>query len=137
MKTIVVRKTKDIGFGSLSFALCLIGLLFTIPFVDKPCIGDNILYNIGLSILSNGDSGIHYTMFYSAIFFIPSFIIGYIYPDNRGAKAGAMNELVSTVESKGQINGYEPSFTGLIPQCVQSLKVTIHEKSNCFKFVLR
>ncbi|MES1041370.1 hypothetical protein [Peribacillus simplex] len=87
MKTIVVRKTKDIGFGSLSFALCLIGILFTIPFGDKPCIGDNILNNIGLSFLSNGDSGIHYTMFYSAIFFIPSFIIGHIYPDYRGAKA--------------------------------------------------
>ncbi|MCK1981484.1 MULTISPECIES: hypothetical protein [Peribacillus] len=41
----VVRKTKDIGFVSLSFALCLIGILFTIPFGDKPCIGDNILNN--------------------------------------------------------------------------------------------
>ncbi|GAB6256809.1 hypothetical protein [Peribacillus sp. NPDC055009] len=88
MKTIEVRKTKDIGLGSLSFALCLIGILFTFQFGDKPCIGDDILINIGLSAWSNGDSGIHYTMFYSAIFFIPSFIIGHIYPDNRGAKAG-------------------------------------------------
>lgn len=86
MKTIEVRKTKDIGLGSLSFAL--IGILFTFQFGDKPCIGDDILNNIGLSAWSNGDSGIHYTMFYSAIFFIPSFIIGHIYPDNRGAKAG-------------------------------------------------
>ncbi|MFJ8068330.1 hypothetical protein ACIQZD_05145 [Peribacillus sp. NPDC096447] len=88
MKTIVVRKTKDIGVGSLSFALCLIGILFTFQFGDKSCIGDNILNNIGLSAWSNGDSGIHYTMFYSAIFFIPSFIIGHMHPDNRGAKAG-------------------------------------------------
>ncbi|WP_347940260.1 hypothetical protein AAEY33_21665 [Peribacillus simplex] len=88
MPTIEVRKTKNIGLGSLSFALCLIGILFTIQFGDKPCIGDNILNTIGLSFLSNGDSGIHYTMFYSAIFFIPSFIIGHIHPDDRGAKAG-------------------------------------------------
>ncbi|MEF2093425.1 hypothetical protein V3595_01960 [Bacillus sp. CFBP9009] len=88
MTTIEVKKTKDIGLGSLSFVLCLIGILFTFEFGDKSCIGDNILITIGLSFLSNGNSGIHYTMFYSAIFFIPSFIIGHIYPDNRGAKAG-------------------------------------------------
>ncbi|TDL88621.1 hypothetical protein E2R55_15670 [Vibrio vulnificus] len=88
MTTIQVKKTKDIGLGSLSFALCLIGILFTIQFGDKPCMGDHILHTIGISGWSNGDSGIHYTVFYSAIFFIPSFIIGHIYPDNRGARAG-------------------------------------------------
>ncbi|MET1180427.1 hypothetical protein ABG775_21040 [Peribacillus simplex] len=88
MPTNEVRKTKNIGFGSLSFALCLIGILFTLQFGDKPCFGDNILNTIGLSAWSNGDSGFHYTMFYSAIFFIPSFIIGHIHPDDRGAKAG-------------------------------------------------
>ncbi|MDM5221422.1 hypothetical protein QUF86_11910 [Peribacillus sp. NJ11] len=88
MKTIAVRKTKDIGLGSLSFALCLIGILFTFRFGDEFCIGDTILNNSGLSAWSNGDTGIHYTMIYSAIFFIPSFIIGHIHPDNSGAKAG-------------------------------------------------
>lgn len=34
MKTIAVRETKDIGLGSLSFALCLIGILFTFRFGD-------------------------------------------------------------------------------------------------------
>ncbi len=88
MTTIEVKKTKDIGLGSLSFVLCILGILFTFEFGDKSGMGDHILHTIGLSFLSNGDSGIHYTVFYSAIFFIPSFIIGHIYPDNRGAKAG-------------------------------------------------
>ncbi|YCI75968.1 hypothetical protein M1D47_20540 [Bacillus sp. R1-10] len=88
MPAIEVKKTKDIGLGSLSFVLCLLGILFTFEFGDKPCMGDHILHTIRLCAWSNGDSGIHYTMFYSAIFFIPSFIIGHIYPDNRGAKAG-------------------------------------------------
>ncbi|WP_458354573.1 hypothetical protein [Peribacillus frigoritolerans] len=88
MTTIEVKKIKDIGLGSLSFVLCLFGILFTFEFGDKSCMGDHILHTVGLSAWSNGDSGIHYTVFYSAIFFIPSFIIGHIYPDNIGAKAG-------------------------------------------------
>ncbi|MFD9624228.1 hypothetical protein [Peribacillus muralis] len=88
MTIIAVKKTKDIGVGSLSLALCLIGILFTFRFGDKFCIGDIILNYIGLSAWSNGDSGIHYTMFYSIIFFIPAFIIGNIYSNNKGAKAG-------------------------------------------------
>ncbi|MCZ0874634.1 hypothetical protein [Peribacillus sp. AS_2] len=88
MATIEIKKTKDIGLGSLSIVLCLLGILFTFEFGDESCMGDQILHAIGLSSWSNGDSGIHYTVFYSAIFFIPSFIIGHIYPDNRGAKAG-------------------------------------------------
>lgn len=87
MTTFTVKKTKNIGVGSLSFALCLIGILFAFRFGNKFCIGDIILNNIGLSAWSNGDSGTHYTMFYSAIFFITSFIIGNIYPDNKGAQA--------------------------------------------------
>ncbi|MFE4814634.1 hypothetical protein ACFQ9Y_26585 [Peribacillus simplex] len=88
MTTITVKKKKGIGVGSLSFALCLIGILFTFRFGDKFCIGDIILNSIGLSAWSNGDSGIHYTNFYSIIFFIPSFIIGNIYQNNKFAKAG-------------------------------------------------
>ncbi|MGE7183882.1 hypothetical protein ACQKKK_07680 [Peribacillus sp. NPDC006672] len=88
MTTIACKKTKDIGVGSLSFVLCIIGILFTFRFANKFCIGDSILNNIGLSAWSNGDTGIHLTMFYSVIFFIPSFIIGHIHPDNRGAKTG-------------------------------------------------
>lgn len=55
MPTIEVKKTKDIGLGSLSFVLCLLGILFTFEFGDKPCMGDHILHTIGLSFLSNGD----------------------------------------------------------------------------------
>ncbi|MDM5452259.1 hypothetical protein [Peribacillus simplex] len=90
MKTIEVKKTKELGVGSISFALCLIGILFTFRFGNKFCIGDSILNNIGMTAWTNGETGIHYTMIYSAIFFIPSFIIGHIHPDNRGAKAGGI-----------------------------------------------
>ncbi|KOR86122.1 hypothetical protein AM233_20450 [Bacillus sp. FJAT-22058] len=55
MTTIEVKKTKDIGLGSLSFVLCLLGILFTFEFCDKSGMGDHILHTIGLSFLSNGD----------------------------------------------------------------------------------
>ncbi|CEG34345.1 hypothetical protein ACPOM7_07190 [Peribacillus castrilensis] len=42
MTTIEVKKTKDIGLGSLSFVLCLLGILFTFEFGDKSCMGDHI-----------------------------------------------------------------------------------------------
>lgn len=72
MATIEVKK---IGLGSLSFVLCLLGILFTFEFGDKSCIGDHILHAIGLSSWSNGDSGIHYTVFYSAIFSSPPLLL--------------------------------------------------------------
>ena len=56
MTTIEVKKTKDIGLGSLSFVLCLLGILFTFEFGDKSCMGDHILHTIGISGWSNGDS---------------------------------------------------------------------------------
>ncbi len=76
MTTIEVKKQKDIGLGSLSFRsyvyweYCL-----RFEFGDKSCMGDHILHTIGLSAWSNGDSGIHYTVFYSAIFFIPPLLL--------------------------------------------------------------
>ena len=68
-----MRKNK-IGIGSLSLLLFIVGCLFSFTFNDI-CIGDNILTYIGLKAWSNGNSGNHYTIFYSLLFFIPSLIL--------------------------------------------------------------
>jgi len=65
----------------------LAGILFSISF-RFVSIGDYILNGIGLDSWSNGNHGIHYTIFYSLIFFIPSFLIGLKYKENYGSKIG-------------------------------------------------
>ena len=62
-----MKKIK-IGIGSLSLLLFIIGCLFSFTFNDIS-IGDNILTYIGLKAWSNGNSGTHYTIFYSLLFF--------------------------------------------------------------------
>ncbi len=78
---------NKIGIGSASLLLFIIGCLFSFTF-NGICIGDNILNYIGLKAWSNGNTGTHYTVFYSLLFFIPSLIIGYKFKDNFGSKAG-------------------------------------------------
>ncbi|TGE37064.1 hypothetical protein E4K67_18485 [Desulfosporosinus fructosivorans] len=80
-------RNKQLGIGTISLALCLVGILFSISF-RYVCIGDYLVDGIGLNSWSNGDSGIHYTIFYSLIFFIPSLLIGLKYKENYGSKIG-------------------------------------------------
>ena len=80
-------KKNKIGIGSLSLLLFIVGCLFAFTFNDI-CIGDNILTYIGLKAWSNGNDGIHYTMFYSLLFFIPASILGYKFKNDFGAKIG-------------------------------------------------
>ncbi|WP_097026364.1 hypothetical protein [Clostridium peptidivorans] len=79
---------KKFGAGSLSLLLCIIGVLFTSSFGDKGAFGDVIIKLIGLKAWSNGDRGIHYTIYYAPIFFIPSVILGMKFKDDSGAKLG-------------------------------------------------
>ncbi|GAA0760320.1 hypothetical protein [Clostridium sartagoforme] len=88
---------KKIGLGSLSLLLCIMGIIFSFNFGDRVCYGDVILKYIGLNPWSNGDTGTHYTVFYSLIFFIPSFIIGYKLKNNFGAKIGKMISLIMII----------------------------------------
>lgn len=81
-----------IQLGSLSLVLCVIGILFSFSFGSKGCLGDIILEFMGLKPI--GNNGIHYTVFYSIIFFLPSAIIGYKFSDNLSAKLG---KVISTV----------------------------------------
>ena len=78
---------KKLAFGFVTLLLAGIGILFAFTFGDVN-FGDIILNNIGLRPWSKGNSGTHYTIYYSLIFFIPSVILGYKYKDNFGAKIG-------------------------------------------------
>lgn len=80
-------ENKELGVGSISLVLCLIGFLFAFTFKDFS-VGDNIINGIGLKAWSNGDSGTHYTIYYSLVFFMPSFLVGLKYKNNYGAKFG-------------------------------------------------
>lgn len=86
-------KKKKIGIGSLSLLLFVVGCLFSFTF-DNLHIGDNILTYIGLKAWSNGNSGTHYTIFYSLLFFIPSLILGYKFKEDLGSKVG---KILSTI----------------------------------------
>ena len=80
-------RNKELGIGTISLALCMAGILFSFSF-RYVSIGDYILNGIGLNSWSNGNHGIHYTIFYSLIFFIPSFLIGLKHKENYGSKIG-------------------------------------------------
>lgn len=84
---------KKIGIGSLSLLLFVVGCLFSFTFYNLT-IGDNILTYIGLKAWSNSNSGTHYTIFYSLLFFIPSLILGYKFNEDFGSKVG---KILSTI----------------------------------------
>ncbi|WP_342543565.1 hypothetical protein MHH33_08570 [Paenisporosarcina sp. FSL H8-0542] len=79
---------KKIGLGSISLLLFIIGILFSISFGNRESYGDGLLRFLGLNPWSNGDNGLHYTIFYSLIFYIPALILGYKFKNDFGAKLG-------------------------------------------------
>lgn len=91
---ILDKVNKKIGVGSSSILLCAIGIIFDFTFKNKECLGDIILKFIGLNPWSNG---IHHTIFYSLIFFIPSVIIGFKYKNNFGASLGKIVSLIMII----------------------------------------
>lgn len=88
---------KKIGIGSISLLLCIIGILFSFNFGDRVCYGDAILNYIGLSPWSNGNNGIHYTIFYSLIFFIPASILGTKFRNDLGSRIGKIISLIMII----------------------------------------
>lgn len=84
---------KKIGLGSLSLLLCIIGISFPFSFGSKGAYGDNILQFVGLKPWSNGDTGIHYTVFYSLIFFVMALVFSYKFKNDFGAKVGKIISL--------------------------------------------
>lgn len=85
---------KTIGIGSTSILIFIAGIIFSFSFPNKICLGDSILEYLGLKSWSNGSTGIHYTIFYSLIFFICSFIVGHKFKDNVGAYLGKSLSLI-------------------------------------------
>lgn len=85
---ILNKINKKIGLGSISLLLCIMGILFSFNFGDRVCYGDIILKYMDLKPWSNGDKGTHYTVFYSLIFFISSFVLALKFKNDFGAKMG-------------------------------------------------
>ncbi|WP_434511927.1 hypothetical protein [Desulfitobacterium sp. AusDCA] len=88
---------KKLGLGTISLLLSIIGILFAFSFGDNRCYGDIILEFVGIKAWSNSSSGIHYTIFYSLIFFVPSVIIGYKFKNDLGATVGRYVSLIMIV----------------------------------------
>ncbi|WP_438313630.1 hypothetical protein [Sporosarcina sp. FA9] len=92
-----IETHKKLGLGSLSLALFLLGLLFSFSFGKYDAFGDHILRFIGINPWSNGDTGLHYTIFYSLIFYIPALIVGYKFKSDWGAKTGRVLSMILVV----------------------------------------
>lgn len=88
---------KRIGLGSISLLLFVCGILFSFSFDNGAAYGDSILRFLGLSPWSNGNSGLHFTMFYALVLYIPALILGYKFKNNFGAKIGRILSLVMIV----------------------------------------
>lgn len=88
----------------IAWTLIIIGFLFCGSIRDF-CIGDQILWHIGLPAWSNRaeSSGIHYTIYYALIFFFfPAFFIMHIQKEATSC-AGRAVELVSGIVLFGMI----------------------------------
>ncbi|MDG0056330.1 hypothetical protein ABFY57_11065 [Paenibacillus polymyxa] len=87
--TVLRNNRKKIGRGSLSLLLSLLGMAVSFEFGDY-IFGDQLLSFLGMSAWSNpvNNTGFHYTIFVSSIFFIPSLIIGYKNSEDFGALIG-------------------------------------------------
>lgn len=80
---IISRKEMDVIKKKICLPLCslllfILGLLFGVPFGNKPAFGDIILKFIGLNSWSNNNNtGLHYTSIISLIFITLSVILTY------------------------------------------------------------
>ncbi|WP_317327398.1 hypothetical protein [Turicibacter sanguinis] len=69
------ESNKKMVVGLITIFLWITGILFAWTFKNGVCYGDIILQFLKLKSWSNGTSGIHYTVFYSLLFFIPAFML--------------------------------------------------------------
>ena len=69
--------SHKLGKGSISFLLTAIALVWccNLPILNGKCLGDIVLNFIGLPTWSNGTTGLHITIFWSLLLFIPAFFI--------------------------------------------------------------
>lgn len=79
---------KSVGIGSLSLILSIIWVFLCITFKNGVCYGDILFNNIGLKTWSDGNQGLHYTVFYILIFLVSALVIGCKYINDFGARTG-------------------------------------------------
>lgn len=85
---------KNIGLGTFSLLLAIIGILFNLSVNGYPCFGDYVFEFIGLKSWSGNNGGTHYTIYYTLIFSIPSVILAYKNKNDFGAKTGGVISLL-------------------------------------------
>jgi len=84
---------RNIGIGTISLPLALIGLVWSFE-IHGFCLGDIVLNSVGLRAWTNVDTGLHLTVFYSLIFFIPALLVSYRYKENFGSKTGRIVSII-------------------------------------------
>ena len=88
---------KKIGCGTIAFLLVTFAILWSFSFgLNGFCLGDTILTFLGMPAWSNGNSGTHYTIFYSLIFLLPAVFISFKYENDLFAK---LAKWISTIFS--------------------------------------
>ena len=90
---------KRIGIGSLAFVLYLLGMAWGKTLPSGLCFGDSILATLNIPTWSNNANatGLHYTIFYGLIFWIPSIIVGHKYKNDLFAKLGKWLSLLTAI----------------------------------------
>ena len=74
---------KKIGVGTTSFLLVTFAILWSFSFgLNRFCLGDTVSSFLGVPAWSNGNSGTHYTIFYSLIFLLPAVPISFKYEND-------------------------------------------------------
>ena len=88
---------KKIGCGTIAFLLVTFAILWSFSFgLNGFCLGDTILSFLGMPAWSNGNSGTHYTIFYSLIFLVPAVLIAFKYENDLFAR---LAKWISTIFS--------------------------------------
>ncbi len=82
--------SRKFSAGSLSLLLVMLAVLWScnLSLFDGKCLGDYVLNSLGVPAWSNGDTGIHYSVYYSLILLIPAFILGNKKPSDLFAAFG-------------------------------------------------
>ncbi len=91
------KSFMKIGIGTASLVVVIIGALFSFSFGRNISLGDSILTSLGFKAWSNVTTGIHYTIFYSLIFYILALIMSLKFKDDIGSKFGRIISIVFIV----------------------------------------
>jgi putative effector of murein hydrolase LrgA (UPF0299 family) len=84
---------RKVGIGTISLPLALLGLVWSLE-IQGFCLGDIVLNFIGLRAWTNVDTGLHLTVFYSLLFFVPALILSYKHKENIGSKIGRILSII-------------------------------------------